>query len=96
MKSVSNIINYTKAVIRRILPTKGSALTAINILNLLNPSTRINSRFFKPDLVIKRSARDITRISNRSPMDYETLTQCATDILIASKKAINERDSKRK
>lgn len=96
MKSVSNLLNYAKTVVKRILPQKGAGLTTTSVLNILNPSTRISSRYFKPDLVIKRSARDIIKLVNRSPIDYETLTQCATDILIASNKAINERDSKSK
>jgi hypothetical protein len=83
-----------KRAIRTIDPKK--AINFANILNLFRPTNLVMRRFFKPDLIIRRRAREIRNIVSKTPINYDLLEEYATDLLIASNKAKADRENKKK
>lgn len=84
-----------RTAVRRSFSAKNASVNTANLLELINISSAVYGVSYKPDLIIKRKARNLARLLNKPEMDYALISQHASDILIAAKKALNAKNKKK-
>jgi len=84
-----------RTAIRRSFSDKNAPFNVANLLELINISSAVYGTSYKPDLIIKRKAREMTKMLGHPKIDYALVSQHASDILIAAKKALNAKNKKK-
>jgi hypothetical protein len=94
MKTSTND-NVKRTAVKKSFSRKNAALNVTNLLDLITPSNIVNNYFYKPDNVIKRRVREMGRMVSAPSTDYALLAEYASDVLMAAKKALNEKNKKK-